>query len=163
MSWMPSRPFSLWSLVGVAVLAIGATQPGEAQDAQSQFWDAARAGDTVVMARTLGEGAKVDSLDTRRSPNGRRALNWAAIGNQPAAIKFLVAHGATLDAANLTGFTALHHAAETGSVDAANALMELGANKTLLNANGETAQEVATRTNHLEVTTAIVTGVKKSN
>src|SRR5690349_6438287 len=86
-------------------LIVSHAQRAEAQDAQSQLWDAARAGDTVAMSAALAAGAKVDSLDTRRSPNGRRALNWAAIGNQPGAIRFLVAHGATIDAANLTGFT----------------------------------------------------------
>jgi ankyrin repeat protein len=151
----PRGSFAWWSLVGAVLLTLGVAQRSEAQDAQSHLWDAARAGDTVAMSKALAEGAGVDSLDTRRSPNGRRALNWAALGNQPGAIRFLVAHGATIDAANLTGFTALHHAAEAGSVDAAKTLLELGAKKTLLNANGETAQAVATRTSHLEVAMAI--------
>lgn len=154
---------SLGRLIPVAfiVLAVSA-QRSEAQDAQSRLWDAARAGDTVIMSQALHDGATVDSLDTRRSPNGRRALNWAAIGNQPGAIRFLVAHGATIDAANLTGFTPLHHAAEAGSPDAAKALLELGAKKTLQNERGETAQEVATRVGHLDVTSIIAAGGKKS-
>jgi hypothetical protein len=162
MTRTPRRPFALWSLVGALLLTIGLTQRSEAQDAQSQLWDASRAGDTVAMSKAIAGGAKVDSLDTRRSANGRRALNWAAIGNQAPAIRFLVAHGATIDAANLTGFTPLHHAAETGGVDAAKALLELGAKKTLLNANGEVAQDVATRTGHLDVATAIASGGKSN-
>lgn len=154
---------SAWSIAIVLFLTLLTTQRGEAQDAQSQLWDAARAGDTVAMSTALAGGAKVDSLDTRRSPNGRRALNWAAIGNKPDAIRFLVAHGATIDATNLTGFTALHHAAETGGVDAARALLELGAKKTLLNSNGEVAQEVATRTSHLDVANVIATTGKKAD
>jgi len=35
------------------------------------------------------------------------------------AIDFLLAHGAPLEARNRTGFTALHHAAEAGSLAAA--------------------------------------------
>jgi uncharacterized protein len=156
----PRRPIALSFLLGVVLLTIGTSQRLEAQDAQGNLWNAARAGDTVAMTKAIAEGARVDSLDTRRSPNGRRALNWAAIGNQPSAIRFLVAHGATIDAANLTGFTPLHHAAEAGSVDAAKVLLELGAKKTLLNANGEVAQDVATRAGHLDVATAIASGGK---
>lgn len=158
----PRRSFLVCCLLGVVALSIGATQRGEAQDAQSQLWDAARTGDTLAMDKALTSGAKVDSLDTRRSVNGRLALNWAAIGNQPGAIRFLVAHGAKIDAANLTGFTALHHAAETGSVEAATTLLELGAKTSLTNANGETAAEVATRTTHLQVANAIAI-VKKAD
>lgn len=156
------RPFSLWLVLGIALLTAGVSQRIEAQNVQPQLWDAARAGDTVAIGKALADGARVDSLDTRRSSNGRRALNWAAIGNHAPAIRFLVAHGATLDAANLTGFTPLHHAAETGSADAAKALLELGAKKTLLNANGETAQDVATRANHIEAAQAIASGGNKA-
>jgi hypothetical protein len=74
-------------------------------------------GDTATLAAALQHGAAIDSLDTRRNPNGRRALNWAAWYNQPVALRFLVARGATVNVANRTGFTPLHHAAENGSRD----------------------------------------------
>jgi ankyrin len=79
------------------------------------------------MAAALKDGANIDSLDTRRARNGRRALNWAAINNRVDAIRFLLAHGANIDATNRTGFTALHHAAEAGSVDATRVLLAAGA------------------------------------
>jgi ankyrin repeat protein len=108
-------------------------------------------GDTLAMAKALAAGAAIDSLDTRRSENGRRALNWAALNDRPDAIRFLVAHGATVNLANLTGFTPLHHAAESGSVNAAKALLDAGADPTWPNNMGETPLDVAVRTSHLEV------------
>jgi ankyrin repeat protein len=124
-------------------------------DAQAKLWDAAMLGDTVALGNALAQGALIDSLDTRRNPNGRRALNWAAWHNRPVAIHFLVAHGATLDAANLTGFTPLHHAAENGSLDAARVLLEAGADPRSLNHYGEAPSDVARRRNHNDVAAVI--------
>lgn len=36
------------------------------------------AGDTLAIRQAVADGAVVDSLDTRTTRNGRRALNWAA-------------------------------------------------------------------------------------
>jgi len=67
----------------------------------------------------------------------------------------LVAKGATVNVANLTGFTPLHHAAENGSLEAAQALLQAGADPGLLSGAGETAADVARRRNHPEVAAAI--------
>ena len=154
--YSPLRVLGLSALL----LVLGSPGRGEAQAPQDQLWDAARSGDTLALSRALAAGAQIDALDTRRSPNGRRALNWAAIGNQPGAIQFLVAHGAKLDAGNLTGFTPLHHSAENGSLEAAKVLVELGADRTAKNNAGETAAEVARRTSHPDVGVAIEAGTK---
>ena len=135
--------------VALALTAVLATaHAGRAQDPQDpqvRFWEAAIAGDTVEMAAALDAGASRDSLDTRRSRNGRRALNYAALYNRVDAIQFLLARGADIQAANNTGFTPLHHAAEAGSLDAARALLEAGADPNQLNVQGETPAEVARR------------------
>jgi ankyrin repeat protein len=115
------------TLAVMAVLAVAAVRPAHGQDAQNRLWEAARAGDTTAIRRAIADGAKVDSLDTTRSRNGRLALNWAALNNHPAAIHLLLSLGAPLEAENLTGFTALHHAAESGSLEAAEALLAAGA------------------------------------
>lgn len=115
---------------------------------QDQLWDAAIRGDTVALGVALKAGASIDSLDTRSNPNGRRALNWAAWFNRPDAIRFLVAHGATLNHVNRTGNTALHHAAENGSLQAARALLALGADRTWINFSGLRAVEVARQHGH---------------
>ena len=67
------------ALILAGTLLSGA--PLLAQDAQSRLWDAAIAGDTLAIRQAVADGAKVDSLDVRRNPNGRLALNWAAWAN----------------------------------------------------------------------------------
>jgi ankyrin repeat protein len=148
--------------LSVLLLSVSAA-PGLAQVHQDQFWDAAQAGDTVTLSRALAAGAQIDGLDTRRSPNGRRASNWAAIGNHVDAIRFLVAHGANVNAANLTGFTPLHHAAENGQAEAAKVLLELGADRRVQNGVGETAADVARRTSHPEVVAVLETVTNRAD
>ncbi len=111
-------------------------EPVAAQDAQSRLWDAAIAGDTAAIRQAAAEGARVDSLDTRTSRNGRRALNWAALNDRVDAIALLLELGAPLDAENYTGFSALHHAAEVGSLAAARALLAAGADPAHANLEG---------------------------
>ncbi|MFN2419970.1 MAG: ankyrin repeat domain-containing protein [Gemmatimonadota bacterium] len=117
--------FTLPLVGALAVLCFGG--PLRAQDAQARLWDAAIAGDTLEIREAIDDGAKIDSLDTRRNPNGRRALNWAAWNDRVAAIELLLALGAPIEAENNTGFTALHHAAESGSIEAARVLLAAGA------------------------------------
>ena len=140
----PNRPRSWLNLLLLVLPASAVSQQVPPSSApQEQLWDAAMQGDTTAMAAALAHGAAVDSLDTRRSPNGRRALNWAAWYNRPLAIRFLVAHGATVNLPNRTGFTALHHAAENGSREAAAALLQAGADPEWPNAAGQRPLEVA--------------------
>jgi hypothetical protein len=125
--------------------------PAAAQDAQARLWDASIAGDTVAIGRALADGARIDSLDTRRNPNGRRALNWAAWNNRVGAIQLLLARGASINLANRTGFTPLHHAAESGSAEAALALLAAGADPAWPNQEGQTAAAVARARGHTEL------------
>jgi ankyrin repeat protein len=124
--------------VSPLLLTLTMVQAAAAPTPQSRLWDAAISGDTVALAAALKEGARVDSLDTRTARNGRRALNWAAINNRVDALRFLVAHGASIEATNRTGFTALHHAAEYGSLDAARVLLAAGADPKRANLEGIT-------------------------
>lgn len=130
----------------IATFAVGALLAGSplaAQDAQGRLWDAAIAGDTLEIRQALADGAKLDSLDTRRNPNGRMALNWAAWYNRVPAIQMLIAAGAPIEAVNRTGFSALSHAAESGSADAARALLAAGADPAHPNNAGYTPTEIA--------------------
>ena len=129
-------------LLLTALAALHAT-PAASQSPQDQLWDAAAAGDTTVILAAVQAGAKLDSLDRRVSANGRYALNWAAWHNRPAAIAVLLRLGAEIDAANVTGFTALHHAAENGSLEAARALLKAGADFTRTTHAGATPEDVA--------------------
>jgi ankyrin repeat protein len=132
----------------------GAAQAGPT-DAQSRLWDGAIAGDTAAITRALADGARIDSLDVRRSRNGRRALNWAALNNHVPAIQLLLARGAGIQLPNLTGFTPLHHAAEVGASDAAMALLAAGADPTWPNDAGRTPAEVAAANGHGELADAL--------
>ncbi len=151
----------------LALLAPGlVVSPASAQavvvgTTQEQLWDAARAGDTLALKQALAAGARIDSLDVRRNPNGRRALNWAAWDNRADAVRFLVANGATVNLANITGFTPLHHAAENGSLEAAEALLKAGADPTWPNSAGETPAEVARKRMHPEVAAVIEAATAK--
>ena len=137
----------LLAVAGLALLT-PAVALGQAGTAQARLWDGAIEGDTVQMATALRDGALIDSLDTRSNPNGRRALNWAAWYNHVSAVRFLLAHGATIEARNNTGYTALHHAAEAGSVEALNALLDAGANPRAANNDGRLPAETARERGH---------------
>ena len=111
-------------------------------NAQTSLWLAAVAGDTAALTTALRAGANVDSLD----PQGnRRALNYAAIGNHVAAVRVLVAAGASMNLTNRTGFTALHHAAESGAVDALTALLAAGADASIRSTQGALPIDTARR------------------
>ena len=131
------------SVIAVIIVLTAVAGPAAAQTAQERLWDGAMQGDTLAMAGALKDGAVIDSLDIRRNPNGRRALNWAAWYDKPDAIRFLVAHGAQLNLANKTGFTPLHHAAENGSLAAARALVAAGASPAVDTQRGQDPLEVA--------------------
>jgi CubicO group peptidase (beta-lactamase class C family) len=126
-----------------------------ATSAQTALWDAAMVGDTAAIARSLAAGAAIDSLDTRTKPTGRRALNWSAWFNHADAVRFLLARGASIDAANASGFTALHHAAEAGAEQAAEVLLAAGANSNQPNQAGELPAATARRLGHSAIASRI--------
>ncbi|HJR52648.1 MAG TPA: ankyrin repeat domain-containing protein [Gemmatimonadota bacterium] len=150
---MRIRLSALLAAAVIAVLLFGSSLL--AQDAQSRLWDAAIAGDTLAIRQALADGAVIDSLDLRRNPNGRRALNWAALYNRVDAIEMLLASGAPIEAVNRTGFTALHHAGEEGSLEAATALLAAGADPGHANNEGFTPAMTAREGGHEEVAALI--------
>ena len=111
-------------------------------NAQLNLWIAAVSGDTVSISAALDAGAKVDSIDAQ---GNRRALNYAAIGNHVAAVRLLMRRGATVNLANRTGFTPLHHAAEAGALDALAALLAAGADATITSTQGALPIDTARR------------------
>jgi ankyrin repeat protein len=143
----------LLAVTAAAMLLFGSSLL--AQDAQSRLWDSAIAGDTLGIRQALAEGAKIDSLDVRRNPNGRLALNWAAWHNHVPAIEMLLAMGAPIEAENRTGFSALHHAAEAGSLEAARALLAAGADPLHANKAGRTPAITAREQGNAEVAALI--------
>jgi class 3 adenylate cyclase len=118
---------------------------------QIALWDAVIAGNVTEAIVLIRAGADVNALDTRREPNGRRPLNWAAIRNDTSMIRALLDAGANINLANRTGFTPLHHAAEAGSKEAATLLITNGANLALRNKNEQTPEQTARASHHPEV------------
>jgi ankyrin repeat protein len=66
-------------------------------------------------------------------------------------IRSLLDAGANINAANRTGYTPLHHAAEAGSKEAATLLITNGANLSLRNMYEQTPEQTATASHHPEV------------
>jgi ankyrin repeat protein len=124
------------TVLALALVAGLSVSKAAAQDSQAQLWDASISGDTVAIAQALDAGAKIDSLDTRRSVNGRRALNWAAYNNRGPAVRLLLARGAGINLTNLTGFTPVHHAAEAGALETLEILLKAGADLNIPNGQG---------------------------
>ena len=148
---MTGRILRIASACSVATAVLQMIEAQDPPPAQIRWWEAAISGDTITLAAALLGGARVDSLDTRRSENGRRALNYAALNNRANAIRFLLARGASIEATNLTGFTALHHAAEAGSLEAARVLLAAGADPKHGNNEGQTPAERARAEGHTEI------------
>ncbi len=137
------------------------TTAARAQDPQSRLWDAAISGDTLAIVAAIDAGAKVDSLDVRRNPNGRRALNWAAFNNHGAAVRILLARGASINAVNVTGFTPLHHAAEAGAVETLRILLAAGADTSIPNGQGMLPIDTARERGHVDAVQLLEAAEKK--
>lgn len=125
-----------WSIVAALLLFTSADLV--AQSPQDRLWDASMSGDVAAIRQAVADGAALDKVDFRTSRNGRLALNWAAWYNHVPAIEALISLGAPLEAENITGYSALHHAAESGSLEAAVALLAAGADPSHANGEGRT-------------------------
>ncbi|MBP6774293.1 MAG: amidohydrolase family protein [Gemmatimonadaceae bacterium] len=133
---MNGRVFERATLDSILVAAEVAARP----TAQQRLWIASALGDTADAARALQAGAKIDSLD----PQGnRRALNYAALNDRDVIISLLLSRGASVNLANRTGFTPLHHAVEGSAHAALRRLIAAGADLSLKNSAGRTALEYA--------------------
>lgn len=142
------RHFIALVTVPLGACSMDTTSPS---DAQVDLWVAAESGDVVAARHAFSAGADVNALDTRTNTNGRRALNYAAINNRPAMIRWLVENGADVNRPNNSGFTPLHHAAESGSVEAVVELLKLGADSRAQLPSGTTPLGLARQRGHSAV------------
>jgi ankyrin repeat protein len=128
---------------------------------------AARTGNAEVVRMLLARGADANA---RESSLGETALMWAAAENHPEAVRALIEHGADPNARSqelvyakdrfgLEGvttilphgnWTALMYAARQGSLAAARALAESGADLNLADPDGTTAIELAILNGHFD-------------
>lgn len=116
-------------------------------DAQQALWIASVSGDTAAIMRALASGARIDSIDAL---GNRRPLNYAAAGNRTGAVRFLLARGASVNLANNTGFTPVHHAIEAGAAETLAILLAARADLTIA-ARGVTPMQTAQRLNNARV------------
>jgi ankyrin repeat protein len=165
-------PLSLAAAYGNAeILEIlmndGADPAAPAPAGETVLMVAARTGNPQAVKLLLGRGLDVNA---REATYGETALMWAAAGNHAQAVQLLIAHGADVNARSaelkyphdrfgLEGvltilphgsWTALMYAAREGSVNAAGALAEAGADLNLTDPDGTTALVLAIINGHFD-------------
>ena len=149
-----------------ALLAAGADPHGTGPGGEPVIMTAARAGGADAVRRLLTRGANANVVEPSF---GETALMWAASENHAAVVRLLVESGAAVNARSTVldapvlefprsggpnsplprgGWTALMFAAREGSIDAARALAESGAD---LNATALPQTDVALKPEDLQV------------
>lgn len=98
--------------------------------------DAARTGNTEEIKAHLAAGGVDPDAGDRKF--GVTPMCWAALGGNSEIVELLIQQGASVDARNRDGATALHGAAFLGRVKAAELLLENGADPDARNHRGET-------------------------
>lgn len=136
---MNGRMFQRAALDSMLASVEAAARPDNVQ----RLWFGSARGDTAMIAGAVAHGAPIDSLIPE---DGLRALDLAARENRGAAARLLLALGAKPDLAGDAGFTPLHRAAETQSLDVLRILIAAGADVTRRSTGGETALDVARKT-----------------
>jgi ankyrin repeat protein len=146
------------------LLKAGADVNAALPEGQTVLMTAARTGSPEAVKVLVAHGADVNAQE---SWLGETALMWAAAQNHGAAVKILMEHGANPNLrSNPTtykrriggqtilprgGFTALMYASREGSIDAARALAEGGADLNLGDTDGVTATILAVINAHYDL------------
>ncbi|MEO8256653.1 MAG: ankyrin repeat domain-containing protein [Acidobacteriota bacterium] len=152
-----------------ALLKAGADANASLPEGQTVLMTAARTGNADTIDALLRAGAAVNATE---SWLGETALMWAAVENHAAAVRRLVDGGADANARSALqayppmnypstglvrmampkgGWTALMYAARQGSLEAASALAEGGANVNLTDPDRTTALALAMVNSHFDV------------
>jgi len=165
-------PLSLAATNASAPLIQALLQAG-AHPTNSILMTAARTGNAEAVLMLIARGADANARETSL---GETALMWAAAENHPAAVRALIEHGADPNARSekleyvkdrfgLEGvttilphgsWTALMYAARQGSLEAARALADAGADLNLTDPDGTTALVLAILNGHFD-TAAMLT------
>jgi ankyrin repeat protein len=124
--------------------------PVDAPDGEKHtplMW-AAFNGHTAIVSFLLENGAEPDAKDV----NGRTALMYASSGPFPETVVLLLKKGAKVNVqGKLEGFTALMTAAAEGQIDVVRVLLAHGADPSLEDMDGDTAESFALQKGHAAV------------
>lgn len=125
-------------------------------DAWVEFVNACEAGKADDIAQRLESGELRSNL---RNGIRRTLLHQAAIANQPAIVRLLLAQNLDINAIDsLYGYTPLHEAARKGHAEVATILIEAGAKLNARDRNGATALHAAIGNSQLDVARALLAG-----
>ena len=159
-------PLSLAATNASAPLIQALLQAG-AHPTDSILMTAARIGNPEIVRMLIARGADANA---RESSLGETALMWAAAENHPEAVRALIEHGADPNARSDTlayakdrfglegvttilprgSWTAVMYAARQGSLEAARALADAGADLNLIDPDGTTALVLAIFNGHFD-------------
>jgi ankyrin repeat protein len=152
-----------------ALLKAGASPNEASPEGETVLMTAARTGNPKAVSVLLEAGASVNATESWR---GETALMWAAAENHADVVTLLVGHGGDVNVRSRTlkfpdirynlathatlpppqgGFTALMFAARQGSLDAAKALADAGADLNVQDPDGTPALTVAIVNGHHDV------------
>ena len=155
--------------VMAALLEAGANPNGTVPAGETVLMTASRTGNPEAVTLLLARGADVNA---KESGFGETALMWAAADNHPAVIALLIEKGADINAAATVlefpkvkvdaatmvvtalprgGLTALMYAARQGSLDAARALSDAGADLNRTDPDGTSAMVIAVINAHYDL------------
>lgn len=127
------------SIIGLLLVVIGATLPGQSRDIRSPLHWAARHGLVDIASELLENGADIDGTDIL----GRTALHLAV--RHPGMVSFLVSEGASLEVRDHLSNTPLHKAIWVHSPETVAILVASGANVNARNIAGYTPLDLAIR------------------
>ncbi|XP_061916695.1 BAR_ACAPs and ArfGap_ACAP domain-containing protein isoform X2 [Entelurus aequoreus] len=122
-------------------------------EAGLRLYRAAVAGDLVVMATALAQGAEVNRCVAEEE--GRAALTGAAVGGSLLACEFLLQNGANINHRDLRGRGALHAAATAGHTGQVCLLLKRGANQYAVDERGQDPLAIAVETAHADIVTLL--------
>jgi len=117
-------------------------------DGKNALMFAAFNGHSDIIKLLFEKGVPINKQDN----DGRTALMYASTGPFPATVKILLDNKAETNITdNVEHFTALMFAASEGQFELVKLLIEYGADPTLKDIDGDTAEDFAQQNNHKEV------------